>query len=243
MPVPGRRPRADEFSGEAAVSVAQSIRLSSPGWRRRLAPIAGAVVLAACSLQTSPSPSPRPSSVGPSPVGPSPSPSAAATASVEPSPSDSGRLTLPAPTATDDSIPISYTVTVEVEAGGSGQLVVVVTNLGTAIVPELVLRWPTAVRETVFLAPFQPSQQRIREGGDPLVQDWTKWVEGPGEQGEPAGTTSLGWGPLLVGGTLTIPVLATRVAPGPISFDLQILNGEAILLSDGAPAWLQVDVP
>jgi hypothetical protein len=225
------------------VSVAQSIRLSSPGWRRRLAPIAGAFVLAACSLQTSPSPSPSPSTAGPSPVGPSPSVSAAGTASVQPSPGDSGRLTLPATTATDDSIPISYTVTVEVEAGGSGQLVVVVTNLGTVIVPELVLRWPTAVRDSVFLAPFQPSQQRIREGGDPLVQDWTKWVEGPGEQGEPAGTTSLGWGPLLVGGTLTIPVLAPRVAPGPISFDLLILNREAILLSDGAPAWLQVDVP
>ena len=88
-------------------------------------------------------------------------------------------------------------------------------------------------------------QQRIREGGDPLVQDWTEWVEGPGEHDEPAGTTSLGWGPLLRGGTLTIPILATRVAPGPIVFDLQILNGEndAILRSDGAPVWVQVEVP
>jgi hypothetical protein len=130
-----------------------------------------------------------------------------------------------------------------VAAGASGRLVVVVTNLGTEMVPELVLRWPTEVRDTIFLAPFQPSQQRIREGGDPLVQDWTSWVDGPGEHQEPAGTTSLGWGPLLVGGTLTIPVLATRVAPGPISFDLQILNGEKVLLSDGVPVWLHVDVP
>jgi len=60
---------------------------------------------------------------------------------------------------------------------------------------------------------------------------------------EPAGTTSLGWGPLLRGGTLTIPVLATRVAPGAITFDLQILSGEAVLRADGAPAWLQVEVP
>ena len=108
---------------------------------------------------------------------------------------------------------------------------------------ELVLRWPTAVRETIFLAPFEPSQQRIREGGDPLRQDWTKWVDGPGEHGEPAGTTSLGWGPLLPGGTLTIPVLATRVAPGPLTFDLQFLDGGAILTSDGVAAWTQVTVP
>ncbi len=132
----------------------------------------------------------------------------------------------------------------EVAAGAaSGRLVIVVTNLGQAMVPELVLRWPTEVRDTIFLAPFAPSAQRIQEGGDPLVQDWTKWVEGPGEHGEPAGTTSLGWGPLLVGGTLTIEVLATRVAPGPVVFDFQILSGEAVLRSDGAPAWLPVTVP
>jgi hypothetical protein len=226
------------------VSVAQPIQASYAGWRTRPALLIGALVLAACSLQTSPSPSADPSTVGSSSPGPSLSASGGPSASAEPSPSNGGRLTLPAPTATD-SIPIDYTVTVEVGAGASGQLVVVVTNLGPEIVKELVLRWPTAVRDTVFLAPFVPSQQRIREGGDPLVQDWTSWVEGPGEQGEPAGTTSLGWGPLLAGGTLTILVLATRVAPGPISFDFQILNGEtdAVLTSGGSPAWLQVDVP
>jgi len=68
-------------------------------------------------------------------------------------------------------------------------------------------------------------------------------VDGPGESGEPAGTTSLGWGPLLVGGTLTIPILATRVAPGPVAFDFQILNGEKVLQSNGDPAWFEVDVP
>lgn len=161
-----------------------------------------------------------------------------------PSPGDAGRLVLPAPTESDPT-PISYSIRVEVEAGGSGRIVVVVSNLGEVLVPELVLRWPTELRDTLFLAPFAPSQQRIREGGDPLVQPWTSWVDGPGEEGEPAGTTSLGWGPLLRGGTLTIPVLATRVAPGPIVFDLQILNGEtgAVLRSDGAPAWIQVTVP
>jgi len=221
---------------------AQPIRSPYAGWRSRLAPVAGAVVLAACALQTSPSPSANPSSSG-SPVGPSPSASTEPSATAEPSPSDSGRLTLPAPKATDSIIPISYSVRVEVEAGASGRLVIVVTNLGPQMVPELVLRWPTEVRDTIFLAPFRPSQQRIREGGDPLVQNWTKWVDGPGEHGEPAGTTSLGWGPLLVGGTLTIPILATRVAPGPVSFDLQILNGEKVLQMDGVAAWTYVKVP
>ena len=220
------------------MSVAQPIQSPNAGWRSRLAPIAGALVLAACTLQGSPSPSASPSSSGPAP-----SASTQPSATAEPSPSDSGRLTLPEPIATDSTIPISYTVTVEMAAGPSGRLVVVVTNLGTEMVPELVLRWPTEVRDTIFLAPFEPTQQRIREGGDPLVQEWTSWVDGPGEHGEPAGTTSLGWGPLLVGGTLTIPVLATRVAPGPISFDLQILNGEKVLQSDGVSAWVHVDVP
>jgi len=222
------------------VRVAQPVRISIPAWRIRLAALAGALLLAGCSLQSTLSQ--EPSIAGSASGAPSPSASAEGSATALPSPSESGRLTLPAPT-TSDPTPISYNVSVEVAAGASGRIVIVVKNLGSDIVPELVLRWPTAVRDTIFLAPIQPSQQRIREGGDPLVQDWTKWVDGPGERGEPAGTTSLGWGPLLAGGTLTIPVLATRVAPGPISFDLQILSGEAVLRSDGSPVWLQVEVP
>lgn len=202
--------------------------------RRASAPLlALTLMLAACGLP-SPSPSTEPS-LEPTPtVEPTPSP--------EPTPTEEPGLRLPAPPTTDATA-ISYTVTVELEAGASGKLVLVVTNLTQQLVPELVLRWPTGVRDTVFLAPFEPSQQRIREGGDPLVQNWTKWVDGPGENGEPAGTTSLGWGPLLPGGTLTIPVLATRVAPGPLTFDLQILNGEAILTADGVAAWTKVTVP
>lgn len=216
------------------MTVAQPHSFPLGGWWRRLAPLAGAVVLAACGLQGS-------SSVAPSGAPPSVSPSTGPTATALPS-SDPGHLTLPAPVGTD-TIAISYTVSVNLAAGASGQIVIVVTNQTQEIVPELVLRWPTAVRETVFLAPFEPSKQRIREGGDPLVQPWTKWVEGPGEHGEPAATTSVGWGPLLPGGELTIPILATRVAPGPLTFDLQILNGEQVLLSGGGPAWLQVTVP
>ena len=221
------------------MTVAQSHRLPLAGWWRRLAPLAGAVVLAGCGLQGSASTAPA--SGTPSAL-PSTSATPGETATAVPT-SDPGHLRLPAPTATD-SIDVGYTVTVELAAGAaSGRLVFVVTNRTQTLVPELVLRWPTAVRDTVFLAPFEPSKQRIREGGDPLVQAWTSWVDGPGEGGEPAGTTSLGWGPLLPGGELTIPVLATRVAPGPLTFDLQILNGERVLLSDGEPVWTQVSIP
>jgi hypothetical protein len=230
------------MSSEAGTVSAQPIPSPLAGWRGRLACLAAAFVVTACSLQTTPSP--NPSVEGSPTVGASASASPGQTATAEPSPTDSGRLTLPAPKASDPT-PVSYTVTVNIAAGESGRIVIVVTNLGEVMIPELVLRWPTDVRDTIFLAPFEPSQQRIREGGDPLVQDWTRWVEGPGEHGEPAGTTTLGWGPLLRGGTLTIPVLATRVAPGPIVFDLQILNGDtdAVLRSDGRPVWLQVEVP
>ncbi len=199
-------------------------------------PIAQHAVLALLLAGCGPVPSPSPSTA------PSVPPSVAPTPTAQPTPTEEPGLKLPAPLASDPTT-ISYKVTVNILAGGSGQLGVVVTNLTQTLVQELVLRWPTAVKGTVLLAPFAPSQQRIREGGDPLVQNWTKWVDGPGESGEPAGTTSLGWGPLLPGGTLTIPVLATRVAPGPLTFDLQILNGNAIMLSDGLPAWTKVTVP
>lgn len=191
------------------------------------------LVLGACS-PASPSQSDEPSLA--------PTPTVEPTPTAEPTPTEEPGLRLPAP-STSDQAAISYTVTVDLKAGESGRIVLVVKNLTGERIQELVLRWPTAVRDTLFLAPFEPSKQRIVEGGDPLVQDWTKWVDGPGEHGEPAGTTSLGWGPLLPGGTLTIPVLATRVAPGPLTFDLQLLNGNAILVSDGIQAWTKVTVP
>lgn len=217
------------------MTVDSATRFRSPVWPIRFIAAASALVLVACS-PTSPTPSGS-ASPGPSATQRTdPTPTAVPTASPMP------RLTLPAPASTDPRA-ISYTVTVELEADASGRLVVVVENLSGEKVDELVLRWPTELRDTVFLAPFEPSQQRIREGGPPLRQEWTKWVEGPGEHDEPAGTTSLGWGPLLPDGTLTIPILATRVAPGPITFDFQILAGEAVLTSDGEPAALSVSIP
>jgi hypothetical protein len=199
------------------------------------------VLLAACTPITSISPSPSPSA--------SPSPTTAASVGT-PSPTAAGPsatptlppLSLDLPRRQDERI-----VRVDVDpqlSGDEGQIVVTVTNLTDRRVGELVLRWPTALRDTLFLAPFRPSQQRIAEGGPPLMQDWTKWVEGPGESGEPAGTTSLGWGPLLPGATLTIPIQVTRSVGGGLAFDLQVLADEAILsLPDGAPAELRTSVP
>jgi hypothetical protein len=67
---------------------------------------------------------------------------------------------------------------------------------------------------------------------------------GPGERGEPAKTTSLGWGPLDPGATLEIQIVVTRRAPGPVSFDLQILAANAILRTDGGePAETRVTIP
>lgn len=122
-----------------------------------------------------------------------------------------------------------------------GRITVTVTSLSDERIPELVLRWPTPLDGVLFLAPFTPSSSRLT---DALVQPWTKWVVGPGEMGEPAGTTSLGWGPLLPNATLTIPIVVTRRAAGPVAFDLQLLAGEALLTNDaGGPAALRVSVP
>jgi hypothetical protein len=70
-------------------------------------------------------------------------------------------------------------------------------------------------------------------------------VVGPGARGEPAGTTSLGWGPLLAApAALQIPIVANRRITGPVSFELQVLAGEALLTLDtGLPAEFRVAVP
>jgi hypothetical protein len=139
---------------------------------------------------------------------------------------------------------VGVRVRADVPAGQDGQVTVVVENRTDRRIRELVLRWPTELRDTLFLAPFKPSEQRIRDGGPPLHQDWTSWVDGPGERGEPDGTTSLGWGPLMPNATLTIPILVTRRAQGEVAFDLQVLSEERVLtLPDGSPAELRVSVP
>lgn len=208
---------------------------------RRLATItAMALVLSACVAQPTPSPT-QPPSVTPTPRS-SPSATAgesvpaSATATPEPS------LSLDLPDATD---PRTVDVSVQPDVGTEGGVLLIsVTSTSDERIDELVLRWPTELGQTLFLAPFTPSEDRIRDGGPPLVQPWTKWVIGPGEQGEPAGTTSLGWGPLLSGGTLEMPLVVTRRADGPVAFDLQVLAGNDLLtLADGSTAELRVEVP
>ena len=95
-----------------------------------------------------------------------------------------------------DSRVVAATVVPDIGDEG-GTLTVTVTSAAAERIDELVLRWPTELNRTLILAPFTPSEDRIRDGGPPLVQPWTKWVRGPGEQGEPDGTISVGWGPLL----------------------------------------------
>ena len=201
--------------------------------------LAAAIGLAACTAE----PAPSASQV----VTPSAAPTASAIETGTPAPTLSATpeppLSLPLPGAFDPR-QVSVSVAPAVAADGGGQITVTVTSAADSIIDELVLRWPTDLTQTLFLAPSIPNPDLGRDGGGNLVVPWTKWVIGPGEQGEPAGTTSLGYGPLEAGATLTIPLYVTRNAPGPTSFDLQFLAGESILtLSDGQPAELRVEVP
>lgn len=217
--------------------------------RRRAAPaLLTLTLLAACVLE--PSASPGPSSVAPTgsaapaESATTPSPSAAPpSATAAPTPTPEPALSLDPPEASDPRI-VSVQVEPAIPADGDGQIVVTVTSSADTRIDELVLRWPTELNDILFLAPFAPSEERIRDGGPPLEQPWTKWVVGPGERGEPDGTISLGWGPLLAGATLTIPILVTRLASGPVAFDLQVLAGNDLLtLEGGEPAELRVVVP
>jgi hypothetical protein len=218
-----------------------------PGHIRTTSRVAALVMLAvfagACSLNNlfgSPTPSLSPS---PSQASPTEAATASPSESRLPTPTPEPPLSLGLP-PTNDPRKVTVTWKASLPAGGSGQLQISVANRSDTPITELVLRWPTALKLNNFLSPFAPSQIRIREGGPALYQLWTKWVEGPGERGEPAGTTSLGWGPLDPGATITIPLIATRKAAGPVAFDLQVLAGEAIMqLDTGGPAELRVQLP
>jgi hypothetical protein len=214
--------------------------------RRRLAgaSVLGLLLVSACLPAESPSA--PPTSVAPTvstapsaPASEPPTPSASVAPTATPAPS----LSLEPPGGTDERV-VAVEVVVDVPADGDGTITVTVTSAADTRIDELVLRWPTELDESLFLAPFTPSDDRIRDGGPPLVQPWTKWVVGPGERGEPAGTTSLGWGPLLAGATLEIPIIVTRREEGPLTFDLQVLSSEQLLtLEGGDAAQLRVEVP
>ncbi len=205
-----------------------------------------------CTPEPSTSPSTSPSADAASPssaatatavLPPSDPPSAPATAEATASATPAPSLSLELPEGSDPRV-VTVDVSPDVPADGDGRIVVTVISAADERIDELVLRWHTDLDETLFLAPFAPSPDRIVEGGPPLVQPWTKWVIGPGEQGEPAGTTSVGWGPLLPGATLEIPLVVNRTADGPVAFDLQVLSGNDILaLESGEPAVLRVEIP
>lgn len=203
--------------------------------------VALALLLAAAGCTASPAPSPT-GTTSPT-VAPTPTLGTSASPRESPPPTPEPPLSLALPRDRDER-QVRVAVSPEVAPDASGEIVVTVTNLAESRIDEIVLRWPTDVGATLMLAPFVPSDDRIREGGPPLVQEWTKWVEGPGERGEPAGTTSLGYGPMDPAMTLTIRLYATRNGPGPVHFDLQLLADEALLaLEGGAPGELRVEVP
>lgn len=198
--------------------------------------------VSACTADASPTPSP---SVAPTPTS-APSeelaPSASLPASASPSATPEPALSLDLPEGSDPRV-VTVAVTPNIGAEG-GTFSVIVTSAATERIDELVLRWPTELEATMRLAPFAPSDARSGDNAPPLDQDWTKWVFGPGEQGEPAGTISVGWGPLLPGATLTIELVVTRAAAGPVDFDFQLLAGNDLLtFEDGAPAELRIQVP
>jgi hypothetical protein len=210
---------------------------------RASAALSAALLLTACL----PTPSASPSASAAPSVAPTPTASAteaaSPSASLIPTATPTPSLSLEPPDRRDDRV-VTVSLAPDVPVGENGTITVTVTSATGTRIDELVLRWPTELDASLFLAPFTPSDERIRDGGDPLVQPWTKWVVGPGERGEPAGTTSLGWGPLLAGATLDIPIVVTRRADGPISFDLQVLAGNDLLsLEDGEPAQLRVEIP
>ena len=199
--------------------------------------IAASAFLAACTV-IAPTPSPT---ATPSPTQrATPTASATPTSSPSAAPEPPNGLDLP---AASDPRRVRVEVATELD-GETGRILVTVTNLSDTRIGQIVLRWPSGVSDTLFLAPFIPGPERVTEFGDPLTKSthWTKWVEGPGEEGEPAGTTSLGYGPMDPGITLEMQLYVTRRAPGPIDFDLQVLDGEALLtLESGEPGELRVE--
>lgn len=177
-------------------------------------------------------------------MSPSPSP----TESASPSPSPEPALSLELPEERDVR-EVSYTVEPQV-AGASGQILVTVSNLSDTRITEILLRWPSELDASLRLAPFVASFDRVRDGGPPLSQPWSRWVLGPGESGEPGGTITLGYGPLDAGASLEIPlVVIGRDQPGPVGFDLQFLSGEwgqagsLLATAGGEPAEARVEVP
>lgn len=208
--------------------------------------LAASLMLGATACTADASPTPAPSGAATPTSAPSEEPAASASGSPPPSASPSATpeppLSLDLPEGSDSRV-ITVAVTPSLDAEG-GTVTVVVSSAASERIDELVLRWPAELEATMRLAPFAPSEARYAEGAPPLDQDWTKWVIGPGEQGEPAGTISVGWGPLLPGATLTIPLVVTRAAAGPVDFDFQLLAGNNLLtLPDGAPAELRIQVP
>ena len=216
----------------------------TPMRRRTAALLAGAlaVVLSACGTDPTPAPSVGASLPGSQPASAAPSTAPSSSPEPTPSPTPEPDLALELPETRDERV-VAVTVTPTIDEAG-GELLVRVVSAADTRVDDLVVRWPDELGTVLALAPFVPSEDRIRDGGDPLVQQWTKWVVGPGEHGEPAGAVSLGYGPLFPGATLDVRIFVTRLAPGPVAFDLHVLAGNDLLSqAGGEPAAFRVEIP
>lgn len=210
-------------------------------WSRpRVGALLAMAAITACTVEPSSTPTVAPTAT----VAPTPSATPAATASATESVTASPSATPKPPLSLDPPEGSDARVVAASATADGATLLVTVTSAATDRIDEIVLRWPAELDATLRLAPFAPTEDRISDTSPPLRQEWTKWVVGPGEQGEPPGTISVGWGPLLPGDTLEIPLVATRLAEGAIAFDLQILAGnDQLSFEGGIPAELRVEVP
>ena len=98
-------------------------------------------------------------------------------------------------------------------------------------IDELVLRWPTELGADASARPVRARrEERIRDGGPPLVQEWTKWVVGAGRAGRAGGHDLARLGPAAAAARRSRSRSSSlRVADGPVAFDLQLLADNAIL--------------
>lgn len=203
-----------------------------------------------------PATAPQPAATAsPSPIAATGTPTAAATVVATPAPTPDPPYSVALPGQLDQRR-VSVAVTPDLGAQPP-RLVVRVTSAADARIGDLLLRWSEELHQVLYLAPFVATPDRVADGGMPLSQfvDWTRWVIGPGSDGEPEGTVTLGYGPLDPGATLEIPLyILRRDVADPLSFDLQVIASEPVsgdpprrdallLLEDGAPAELRVELP
>ncbi len=123
-------------------------------------------------------------------------------------------------------------------------MTVTVSSAATDLIDEIVLRWPAGLGETLRLAPFTPSEERIERAARRCARSGRSGSSGPASAASrPARSPSAG-DPCFRVRRSSIALVATRVVPGPVAFDLQLLAANDLLTFDGGlPAEIRVEVP